>query len=368
MKKMHVYAHTHWDYEWYFSANESIVQLIYHMDEVIEALQKGILTTYLLDAQVCILEEYLLYMPEKKAIVKDLVNKGSLMIGPWYTQSDELILSGESVARNLWYGMQYANALGRCMHIGYLPDSFGQSQDMPKLYQGYGIQNALFWRGLSNDVCDRRAFIWKSKDGSEVLAYNIRDGYFFGGNLIYNDDVHEVEEQMLQNAYATHQLCPVGGDQRYVDYNLKERIAYYNMHTTHDIEYCESDLETFYTQLRKESHFKVVEGEFIDASVSKIHHSIYSSRYDHKVLNDRIERRIQYQLEPFMVMQQMIGISPKVSVLDKLWKKLLLNHAHDSACGCNSDKTNASILQRLKDCDEMSAMLLDYQVRKGIEL
>ena len=32
MKKMHVYSHTHWDYEWYFTASESIIQLIYHMD------------------------------------------------------------------------------------------------------------------------------------------------------------------------------------------------------------------------------------------------------------------------------------------------------------------------------------------------
>ena len=34
------------------------------------------------------------------------------------------------------------------------------------------------------------------------------------------------------------------------------------------------------------------------------------------------------------------------------------------ACGCNSDATNDAILQRLRDCDQMSSMLLDYQVRK----
>ena len=34
MKKIHVYPHTHWDYEWYFTSNESIIQLVYHMYEV----------------------------------------------------------------------------------------------------------------------------------------------------------------------------------------------------------------------------------------------------------------------------------------------------------------------------------------------
>lgn len=367
MRKMHIYSHTHWDYEWYFTANESIIQLVYHMDEVISALQKGVLQSYLLDSQVSILEEYLTFMPEHTDVVKALVKSGRLMIGPWYTQSDELIVSGECLARNLWYGMRYAKELGKCMNIGYLPDSFGQNKDMPKLYKGFGIEYALFWRGCPSDVCDRREFMWNSMDGSSVLTYNIRDGYFFGGNLIYTDDVNGIEERFLQQATKNNQLFPVGGDQRYVDFNLRDRIAYYTTHTTHDIHYVESDLETFFKELREEGDFITLEGEFIDASVSKIHHSIYSTRYDHKVLNDTIERRILYQIEPFMVMQQMMGIAPKISVLEKLWKKLLLNHAHDSACGCNSDKTNRSILQRLKDCDEMSSMMLDYQVRKTSE-
>ena len=364
MKKMHVYSHTHWDYEWYFTASESIIQLIYHMDEVISALESGTLKTYLLDSQVSILEEYLNMMPEKEPVVRKLVEEGKLMIGPWYTQSDELIISGESLARNLWYGISYARELGNCMMIGYLPDSFGQGKDMPKLYNGFNIREALFWRGVPNDVCKQREFYWHSADGSEVLCYHIRDGYFYGGNLIYTDDVDKVEKRILNGASTTHQLLPLGGDQRYVDFNLQERLAYYNERSTHDIQYFESDLKSFFNELRSEEGLPHIEGEFIDASVSKIHHSIYSSRYDHKQLNDTIERRLIYQLEPFMVMQQQMGISPKTEVLKKLWKKVLLNHAHDSACGCNSDATNDAILQRLQDCEQMSSMLLDYQVRK----
>lgn len=367
MKKVHVYSHTHWDYEWYFTSNESIIQLVYHMDEVIMALQNHNIETYLLDSQVSILEQYLAMMPDKEKEVKRLIEEKRLLIGPWYTQSDELIIAGESMARNLWYGIQYARKLGNCMYIGYLPDSFGQSKDMPKIYNGFNIPYCLFWRGVSRDVCNQREFIWQTKDGSQVLTYNIKDGYFYGGNIIYNDDIDTVEKRMLDGATTKAQLLPVGGDQRYVDFNLKERITYYNNGTTHNFRYHESDLETFFKELEIEEDLPIIQGEFIDPAVSKIHHSIYSSRYDHKQINDRVERRILYQLEPFMVMQQSIGIQPKISVLDSLWKKLLLNHAHDSACGCNSDQTNQSILQRLLDCDQMSSMLLDYQVRKYSE-
>lgn len=367
MKKVHVYSHTHWDYEWYFTSNESIIQLVYHMDEVIMALLNHDIETYVLDSQVSILEQYLAIMPSKEKEVRQLIEEKRLLIGPWYTQSDELIIAGESMARNLWYGIQYARKLGNCMHIGYLPDSFGQSKDMPKIYNGFNIPYCLFWRGVSKDICKQREFIWQSNDGSKVLTYNIKDGYFYGGNIIYNDDIETVETKMLDGASTNVQLLPVGGDQRYVDFNLKERIQYYNDGSVHDFMYQESDLETFFKELEIENNLPVIQGEFIDPSVSKIHHSIYSSRYDHKQINDRVERRILYQLEPFMVMQQVNGIPPKTSVLESLWKKLLLNHAHDSACGCNSDQTNQSILQRLLDCDQMSSMLLDYQVRKYSE-
>ncbi len=364
MKTMHVYSHTHWDHEWYFTASESLIQLVYHMDEVLLALEQGILKTYLLDSQVSILEEYLQYMPENKERIERLVHQRKLLIGPWYTQSDELVISGESLVRNLSYGIAYANTLGHCMKIGYLPDSFGQSQDMPKIYQGFGIQDAIFWRGVPKHVTSQREFYWHGVDGSQVLCYHIKDGYFYGGNIIYNDAVSEVEERLLEGSTTKDQLVPLGGDQRYVDFNIAKRLDYYNTHTTHNFTYVEDNLEDFFKQLHQVPDLPHIQGEFIDASVSKIHHSIYSSRYDHKQLNDAIERRIIYQLEPFMVMQMEMGITPKTSVLRQLWKKLLLNHAHDSACGCNSDATNESILQRLKDCDQMSTMLLDYQVRK----
>ena len=85
-----------------------------------------------------------------------------------------------------------------------------------------------------------------------MLCYHIRDGYFYGGNLIYTDDVDKVENRVLNGASTTHQLLPLGGDQRYVDFNLQERLNYYNERSTHDIQYFESDLESFFKELREE--------------------------------------------------------------------------------------------------------------------
>src|SRR5690625_914269 len=172
MKKIHVIAHTHWDYEWYFTSNESFIQLCYHVDEVIEALEKNVLDYYMLDGQMSIVEDYLEVNPDKKERLMALIKEGRLKVGPWYTQSDQMIIRGESLVRNLQIGLELGDSLGGADRLGYIPDAFGQSIDMPKIFSQMGIDKAVFWRGLSSDKHQQREFFWESEDGSSVLAYN----------------------------------------------------------------------------------------------------------------------------------------------------------------------------------------------------
>lgn len=361
---IHVIAHTHWDYEWYFTSNESFIQLCYHVDEVITALEEGILDYYMLDGQTSIVEDYLEANPDKQARFMELVENGKLKIGPWYTQSDQMIVRGESLVRNLQIGMELGNSFGGTDLLGYIPDAFGQSIDMPKICHQMGIHRAVFWRGLSSDNMKQREFFWESEDGSRVLAYNIKDGYFVGVQLIESDNCDAVMEQVKKDTVSSHFALPVGGDQRYVDMNLKERINHFNENLSED-QLVESNYDKLFEGIMEEkSDLPSVQGELLNAQVSKIHRSIYSTRYDHKYLNDKVERRLIYQVEPLMAIADHIGIPYKKDLLDKVWKLALRNHAHDSAGGCNSDKTNRSILQRLTEADELSYSLIDYLTRK----
>ena len=76
-------------------------------------------------------------------------DRGRLIIGPWYTQTDEMVVGGESITRNLLYGLKDCEEFGDSMMIGYLPDSFGQSAQMPQILNGFGINRSIFWRGVS---------------------------------------------------------------------------------------------------------------------------------------------------------------------------------------------------------------------------
>ncbi|MEJ4455507.1 alpha-mannosidase, partial [Enterococcus faecium] len=142
MKKVSVVAHTHWDFEWYFTRQDARVQFAYHMDEVLAALASNQLDYYLLDGQMAIIDDYLQSDPDQSAVMRKFIKAGRLFVGPWYTQIDEMVTTGESIVRNLQQGIKLSAELGGTMPIGYLPDSFGQGQDMPKIYNGFGIDKA----------------------------------------------------------------------------------------------------------------------------------------------------------------------------------------------------------------------------------
>ncbi|TLG78363.1 glycoside hydrolase family 38 C-terminal domain-containing protein [Vagococcus zengguangii] len=368
MKKIHVVAHTHWDREWYFSDNEAFVQFSYHMDEVIYALENNELDYYYLDGQLSIVEDYLKIFPTKRENIKKLVEQNKLFIGPWYTQMDEFVVAGESVVKNLQIGMSLSEDLGGYTSLGYLPDSFGQGKDMPKIYQGFDIDHAVFWRGMPNEITSNREFFWEAEDGSKVLTINIRNGYYAGVALVEGDQTLQkstldmVSEDTISDEVVT---LPVGGDQRAVDRQLKEIIAKANQELSGEYEIIESNYPHIFNILEQSKEkLPIVTGEFMSGSVSKIHRSIFSSRYDLKKINDTIENRLIFELQPLAVMADEMGIPYKGELIDYIWKLLLKNHAHDSIGGCNTDKTNRMIMARYQEADQLSYSNVDYLVRK----
>ncbi|WP_252178078.1 glycoside hydrolase family 38 C-terminal domain-containing protein [Endozoicomonas sp. 4G] len=364
VKKMYTIAHTHWDYEWYFTQNESQIQLDYHMDELLYALDANLLQSYLLDGQTSLIEDHLSNCPQNREAIARQVADKRLLIGPWYTQSDLMIVAGEAIVKNLQTGYHYAQAMGHSMDIAYVPDSFGQSQDMPKIFNGFGLTRFVFWRGLSSRKSAYREFLWQSEDGSALTCYNIREGYYPGGALIWGNE-HDIRSTADTNSQASHfdfGVFPVGGDQRYVDFDFKAKIARANREVA-EYEFIESDYGQVFEAIDTDK-LATIHGEMLDSENSKIHRSIYSSRYDHKYMNDRVERKLINTLEPLMAVGAALGLEHKRGTLDNIWKGVLKNHAHDSACGCNTDKTNYQILNRFINADERIDAHIDYLIRK----
>ena len=174
---MVVVAHSHWDREWYATQEQFRFGLVELLDEVIDALEADDgLPAFLLDGQTILLEDYLEVRPERRERLRRLVANGSLAIGPWYVQPDVLLVSGESLVRNLLRGARVGEELGGVSPHGWLPDAFGHPAQLPQLLRGFSIGTFFFMRGLEAPVEDLGfEFWWRAPDGSRVLAHFISE-------------------------------------------------------------------------------------------------------------------------------------------------------------------------------------------------
>ena len=177
MQQIYVVPHTHWDREWYFSVEQSQVLLLEALPVILAALEEGSLPYFVLDGQSVMLADYLDLMPQETQRIKALVSAGKLLVGPWYTQTDQCVVGAESMVRNLLYGTRDCAPLGGHMNVGYVPDSFGQTEQLPQFFNQFGIKYAVFWRGLWDGMSPKTEFNWQAKDGSEVITAVIQKGY-----------------------------------------------------------------------------------------------------------------------------------------------------------------------------------------------
>src|SRR5215207_306934 len=186
----HLIPHTHWDREWYLPQPILLARLVSALDDLLTRLASESESTFLLDGQTVLLEDYLSLRPDREAQVADLVRTGRLQVGPWYVLADELIPSGESLVRNLLAGQADAARLGARTNVLYSPDAFGHPAVWPQLAGEFGIRFGVVWRGLGGELGQQSdLYRWRGPDGREVLLYHLPpEGYEVGAGLPANPE------------------------------------------------------------------------------------------------------------------------------------------------------------------------------------
>lgn len=368
--QIHVVPHFHWDREWYFTAEESKILLVNDMEEVMTMLETCTdYPCFVLDGQTAVLEDYLSVKPESRDRLERLIQAGKLIIGPWYTQTDEMVVGAESIVRNLLYGKLDCEKFGPRMMIGYLPDSFGQSAGIPQILNGFGIKRSIFWRGTSERMgTSKTEFIWEGNHGNRVMVQLMPLGYAIGKYL--PEEEKALKERMDKylpvldrGATTDHILLPNGHDQMPVQKNIfsvmKKIEACYPGRKTALGRY-----EELFDVIEARPDHDVLRGEFLDGKYMRVHRSIYSSRADLKSSNTRIENKVTNLLEPLASMAYSLGFEYHHGLMEAIWKELLKNHAHDSIGCCCSDKVHRAIGDRFFLAEERADGLIQFYMRK----
>ena len=415
-KTIHVISNSHWDREWGYPFEETRLLLLKFMDELLELLdQDPEFHSFLMDSQTLCVEDYLELRPEKRETVETHVKSGRLIVGPWYSLPEEYLVSGESTVRNLVVGHRVARSYGKVSKTGYTPFGYGQTSQMPQIYNGFDIDTIIFYRGINTPKSE---YILEGPDGSRLLGMRFgcmsRFSYYiyiyrvlrYGSDDVFaryewdrgaapfrlaSDDRPREHYYVLDDAKkqwndgpipeqlqklvrdesehftTSHICCMQGFDTSNPDPKESAIMKMcQEMMPDHEIKF--SSLEDYMAAMRKEvKNPTILRGESRDpGSSGKWTHlmgDVISARTRLRRANHRSEVNLQRLAEPWSAIGMMVGGEYLKTGLDRAWKLLLKNHPHDTITGAGIDQMEKDSLYRFDQIDIISEGL----ARRGME-
>jgi len=412
----HFIPNSHLDREWGLDYQQTRKMTVDFLDALLDIFDKVPEYTFLLDSQTIPLEDYLEIRPENEERLKKVVAEGRLSIGPWYTAPDCNCINGESIVRNLLMGHRVAKRFGRVMKVGYTPFGFGQVSQMPQIYGGFGIDTALFYRGITGYESPMAEFLWQSPDGTEALCsrfgcaarYNF---YFFvwrptvcngkklrerlhdwtrgGGPFKLCDSEHRFDSYFLHDPNSS---CDTAKLEVYFRELIAEEVKHFStpvIPLMQGMDSSKPDIRE--VQLLSEIRNFLARGESVEFSTmskfiralkrslrgkklkrfkGEMRHpgepspcsesfvDIVSARPRQKQMSEKAERMLQRWAEPFAVFAWLAGEEYPEQYLEIAWKFLLQCHAHDTIGGCGVDALEQDATSRLRQVVHLSDMLL----------
>lgn len=382
-RKAHIISHTHWDREWYLPYEKHHVRLIQLMDSLLETMEKDSeYRSFFLDGQTIIIEDYLQVRPEKKEQLLKLIADGRIIIGPWYILQDAFLTSSEANVRNMQIGHQDAERYGSVAKIGYFPDTFGLTGQIPQLMRQSGIDNAFFGRGVkptgfNNTVSDGgyessfSELMWESPDGSKVLGILFANWYSNGNEVpVDEEEARKFWDRKLADAekYAsTPELLYMNGcDHQPIQRDLAEAIRTARK-LYPDTEFIHSNFDDYLKALRDKlpQDLSSVKGELrsqrTDGWGTLVNTA--SARVYLKQMNQQGQTLLEKVAEPLASHASLLGMEYPHHLFTYAWKTLMQNHPHDSICGCSVDEVHREMVTRFEKSRHVAESIVADSVR-----
>jgi alpha-mannosidase len=349
---VHLLSHTHWDREWYKTAEAFRVLLVPLVDAVLARRQP-----FLLDGQAIVLEDYLGWAPHQREAVSAALRGGWLEAGPWYVLADNSIPGGEALVRNLTLGRQALGALGGgAPSVLYCPDTFGHPDAGPTLSAGFGLPLAVVWRGYGGRGWPAGdSARWRNDAGDEVLLHHLPpSGYEFGASLPSAREAMTARWRSLRDTLAPRSasgqlLILNGADHHAIQPDLNAaRAALVDAAAPAAV--VETGLAGFaraQVDFAASREVPVARGE-LRASPGYVWTlgGTMGSRAYQKRRNAQLERLLSQDLEPWLAWCAWNDLSTGREAVGGLWRLLLSSHPHDTLCGCSIDAVAAAMDDR----------------------
>jgi alpha-mannosidase len=350
-----VVPHTHWDREWYEPFQRFRLRLVALLDEVLDTMEREPGYHFTLDGQLACVDDYLEVRPENRDRIAALVESGRLAVGPWQILLDEFLCSGENIVRNLELGMDRADKLGGAMPVGYLPDMFGHTAQMPQILRKAGLLHACVYRGVPSSVTTD-AFAWVAPDGTALRTQYLPAGGYGNGAHLFHDaaglagraaafvatmrEWHGPEGSLLA-MYGTDHSAPVRGLPEMVSAigARMDTLSGYIGAYSGDV----AGLPRVIGELRSHARANILPG-------------VISVRAHVKQAMGRAERMVERYAEPLATLW---GREWPGRFLDMAWWRLVDASGHDSVTGCGVDDTAQQVAARIAEAEQLGQAVRD---------
>ena len=340
-----VIPHTHWDREWYERFEGYRARLVPMVSRLLDILERDAeFRSFTFDGQTIAIQDYLEKRPADRPRVEALVKAERLFIGPWHVLADLLLVSGESILRNLQEGLRSAGELGRASRVAYVADPFGHPAQLPQILRAFGYDTYVFARGMGDQgESVGSEFWWEAPSGDRVRAAHLVDHYSNALSLVGLPDedpaalrrrvrakTTRILDRLTPYANGDALLLMVGDD--HVDAYARLPEAVREMRQVfRNVDARIASLEEFAAAMPPLEH--EVNGEIVSGRYRPILRGVNSTRVWIKQENVACERLLLEWCEP---LDALTGGRSR-DELRILWRMLLQNHPHDSICGCSID-------------------------------
>jgi alpha-mannosidase len=296
--------------------------------------------------------------PDINAGITQRIKEGRWeIVGGMWVEPDLNMPDGESLVRQILVGKRwYKQAYGVDVRIGWNPDSFGYTWQLPQIYKKSGIDYFVTQKMAWNDTNQMpfKFFWWESPDGSKVLSYFPHDYANDNLNLVRLSRDYVIAQKQATGLPGIMDLYGVGdhggGPTRAI---LDEGFHWAAAgHVTPKIEF--GTAQSYFTALEKQIAPESPEWDYrsiakgytappaVEGKVSiptwkselyfEYHRGVMTTQANHK-RNMRESEEEVINAEKWASLAWLDGREYPGKELTEDWKKVLFNQFHDLAAG-----------------------------------
>jgi alpha-mannosidase len=297
--------------------------------------------------------------PDINAEITQRIKEGRWeIVGGMWVEPDLNMPDGESLVRQILVGKRwYKQAYGVDVRIGWNPDSFGYTWQLPQIYKKSGIDYFVTQKMAWNDTNQMpfKFFWWESPDGSKVLSYFPHDYANDNLNLVRLSRDYVIAQKQATGLPGIMDLYGIGdhggGPTRAI---LDEGFHWAAPgHVTPKIEF--GTAQSYFTALEKQiapespewDYRSIAKGytppEAVEGKVSiptwkselyfEYHRGVMTTQANHKRNMRESEEEVINAEKWASLAWILAGRAYPSPELTEDWKKVLFNQFHDLAAG-----------------------------------